>query len=75
MGSGVAHHVLCPYKHQQNGLAEGKHHHTVEVGLSLLAQAYMQLEFWDDSFLAIIYLISRTPSKVINYEIVGTLVS
>lgn len=68
MGSGIAHHVLCPYEHQQNGLAERKHHHTFEVGLSLLAQAYMQLEFWDGSFLAIIYLISRKPSKVINYE-------
>ena len=36
---GISHHVSCPYAHQQNGSAERKHHHIVEMGLSLLAQA------------------------------------
>jgi hypothetical protein len=40
----------------------------VEVGLALLAHASMPLKFWDDAFLAAVYLINRTPSKVINYE-------
>jgi len=42
---GVAHHVSCPHAHQQNGLAERKHRHIVEVGLSLLAHASMPLKF------------------------------
>jgi transposase InsO family protein len=65
---GISHHVSYPYAHQQNGLVERKHHHIVEVGLALLAHASMPLKFWDDAFLAAVYLINRTPSKVINYE-------
>ena len=42
---GIAHRVSCPHTHQQNGRAERKHRHIVEVGLSLLAQASMPLEF------------------------------
>lgn len=65
---GIEHHVACPYAHQQNGSAEHKHRHIVEVGLSLLAQASMPLKFWDEAFTTAAYLINRTPSKVINYE-------
>lgn len=36
---GISHHVSCPYAHQQNGSAEHKHRHIVEVGLALLAHA------------------------------------
>jgi len=43
--AGIAHHVSCPHAHQQNGSAERKHRHIVEVGLSLLAHASMPLKF------------------------------
>jgi IS30 family transposase len=65
---GISHRVSCPYAHQQIGSVERKHHHIVEVGVSLLAHSSMSLKFWDDAFLAAIYLINRTPSKVLNYE-------
>jgi histone deacetylase 1/2 len=55
---GITHHVLCPHAHQQNGSAERKHQHIVEVGLSLLAQASMPLKFWDEAFLTATYLIN-----------------
>jgi histone deacetylase 1/2 len=64
---GITHHVSCPHAHQQNGSAERKHRHIVEVGLALLAHASMPLKFWDEAFLAATYLINRTPSKVLNY--------
>jgi hypothetical protein len=64
---GITHHVSCPHAHQQNGAAERKHRHIVEVGLALLAHASMPLKFWDEAFLAATYLINRTPSKVIDY--------
>jgi histone deacetylase 1/2 len=64
---GITHHASCPHAHQQNGAAERKHRHIVEVGLSLLAHASMPLKFWDEAFLAATYLINRTPSKVIDY--------
>jgi hypothetical protein len=65
---GISHHVSCPHAHQQNGSAERKHRHIVEVGLSLLARASMPLKFWDEAFLAATYLINRTPSKVLQYS-------
>jgi hypothetical protein len=38
---GITHRVSCPHAHQQNGSAKRKHHHIVEVGLALLANASM----------------------------------
>jgi histone deacetylase 1/2 len=64
---GITHHVSCPHAHQQNGAAERKHRHIVEVGLALLAHALMPLKFWHKAFLAATYLINRIPSKVIDY--------
>lgn len=57
-----------PHTHQQNGAVERKHRHIVEVGLSLLAHASMPLKFWDEAFLAAVYLINRLPSKVIKFD-------
>ena len=65
---GITHLVSCPHAHQQNGVAERKHRHIVEVGLSLLAQSSMPLKYWDQSFLAATYLINRTPSRVIDLQ-------
>jgi hypothetical protein len=64
---GISHHVSCPYTHQQNGSTERKHHHIVEVGLSLLAHTHMPLKFWDEAFIAATYLINRLPTKVLDF--------
>jgi hypothetical protein len=45
----IAHLVSCPHTLQQNGAAERKHRHIVEVGLALLAHASMPLKFWDEA--------------------------
>lgn len=60
--------MSCSHALQQNGSAERKHRHIVEVGLSLLAHASMPLTFWDEAFLTATYLINMLPSKVINHE-------
>jgi len=65
---GISHLVSCPHAHQQNGAAERKHRHIVEVGLSLLARSSMPLKYWDEAFLAATYLINRTPSKVLQFQ-------
>jgi histone deacetylase 1/2 len=65
---GIAHHVSFPHAHQQNGAAERKHRHIVEVGLALLANASMPLKFWDEAFLTTTRLINLLPSKVVNYK-------
>jgi histone deacetylase 1/2 len=56
------------YYVQQYGAAERKHRHIVEMGLALLANASMPLKYWDQAFLAAVYLIARTPSKVIGFD-------
>jgi histone deacetylase 1/2 len=68
MKIGISHLVSCPHDHQQNGSAERKHRHIVEVGLSLLTHAQMPLKFWDEAFLVVVYLINQTPSKVIDFS-------
>jgi hypothetical protein len=65
---GISHHVSCPHAHQQNGAAERKHRHIVEVGLALLAHASVPLKYWDQAFLTATYLINMLPSKVINHD-------
>ncbi len=64
--AGITHHISCPHTHQQNGSAERKHRHIVEVGLSLLAHSSMPLKFWDEAFLSAIYLINSIPSRVLK---------
>lgn len=65
---GITHLVSCPHAHQQNGAAERKHRHIVEVGLALLSRACMPLKFWDEAFLTATYLINRLPSKIIDFS-------
>jgi hypothetical protein len=65
---GIHHLVSCPHTHQQNGAAERKHRHIVEMGITLLAHASMPLKFWDEAFQAAVFLINRLPSKVIDHD-------
>ena len=65
---GIEHHVSCPHAHKQNGSAERKHRHIVEVGLALLANACMPLKFWDEAFLTATHLINMLPSKTIDHD-------
>jgi histone deacetylase 1/2 len=64
---GITHHVYYPHAHQQNGSAERKHRHIVDVGLALLANASMPLKYWDEAFLTATFLINLLPSKVLNF--------
>jgi hypothetical protein len=63
---GISHQISSPNIHQQNGVIEHKHRYIVKVGLSLLAHVHMPLKYWDEAFATAAYLISRTPSQVID---------
>ncbi|KAL5823566.1 hypothetical protein ACOSQ4_021466 [Xanthoceras sorbifolium] len=63
---GIVHRFSCPYTHQQNGVAERKHRHIVETGLTLLAHASLPLKFWCEAFLAITLLINNLPTPVLH---------
>ncbi|KAL3639631.1 hypothetical protein CASFOL_017538 [Castilleja foliolosa] len=65
--NGIIHKISCPYTPEKNGLAERKHRHLVEVGLSFLAHSYVPMKFWDCAFLTAAYVINLTPAKVLDY--------
>jgi hypothetical protein len=66
--NGILHRVTCPYTSQQNGVAERKHRHVLEVGLTLLAQSGLSPKYWVDSFLTAIFLINRLPSPILHQD-------
>jgi GAG-pre-integrase domain len=58
--------VSCPYTPKQNGLAERKHRHIVELGLAYLFHASIPLQLWDLIFESVVYVINRLPSMSIG---------
>lgn len=55
-----------PHTPEHNGIAERKHRHVVETGLTLLHQATMPVEYWTYAFAVAVYLINRQPSSVLH---------
>src|SRR4051812_43034324 len=65
----LALHTMCLVLMPTNKMvAERKHRHIIEVGLSLLAHASMPLKYWDEAFIVATYLINRLSTKVLNYS-------
>lgn len=64
LSSGIVHCTSCPYTYEQNGIAERKHRHRVENGLTLLARSSLPFKFWDEAFRIAVFLHNRLPSSV-----------
>jgi hypothetical protein len=58
----------CPYTHQQNGVAERKNRHLLDVVRTLLLESYVPSKFWVDALSTAVYLINRLPSQVLNFD-------
>ncbi|RDX97272.1 hypothetical protein CR513_19978, partial [Mucuna pruriens] len=65
----IIHHVICPHTHKRNRVVERKHHHVVELGLTLLAHATLLFKFLDYAFSTNVYLIKRLPTSSIHFAI------
>lgn len=63
---GISHFTSPPHTPEYNGIAERKHRHIVETGLSLLHQSSLRTTFWTYTFATAVYLINRLPSQVTN---------
>ncbi|KAL4377204.1 hypothetical protein GQ457_02G034800 [Hibiscus cannabinus] len=59
---GISHHSSCVHTPQQNGVAERKHKHTIEVVRVLKFHYKVPLKFWGECVLAACYIINRLPS-------------
>ncbi|PNY13707.1 putative copia-type protein, partial [Trifolium pratense] len=65
---GIELHVSCPGTPEQNGTAERKHRHIVEIGLTMMFHANIPLPLWVEVFLTAVYLINRLPLSTLNNE-------
>ena len=58
----------CPYTPQQNGLAERKNRHLLDVVRTLLLESSVPPKFWVEALSAAVYLINRLPSQTLNLD-------
>ncbi|KAG8496134.1 hypothetical protein CXB51_009382 [Gossypium anomalum] len=65
---GIQHKVTCPHTSEQNRAVERKHCQIVDMGLTLLAQAGLLLEFWSYAFAHAVHLINRLPTPVLKQQ-------
>ena len=56
-----------PYTYHQNGVVERKHRHIVELGLTLLAQAKLPLNFLWEAFQTSVYRINKLLSATLKF--------
>jgi len=65
---GIIHQSSCVDTPQQNGIAERKNRHLLEVTRALMFSMNVPKRFWGEAILTASYLINRMPSKVLNYN-------
>lgn len=66
--TGILHQVSYPYTPEQNGVAECKHRHIVELGLSMMFDAAVPNKFWLEAFSSTVFLINRLPTTTLQHQ-------
>ena len=61
------HQTTCFNTPQQNGVAERKNRHLLEVVCASLIEAHMPLPYWGHALTSTTYLINRVPSNTIDF--------
>ncbi|KAK5818714.1 hypothetical protein PVK06_023658 [Gossypium arboreum] len=55
LSQGIIHWLTCLHTSEENGVAERKHRHIVDMRITLLAQADLPMEFWAYTFCCVIF--------------------
>jgi transposase InsO family protein len=56
---GIIHQTSCPHTSQQNGVAERKYRHVLDIARTLLIHHKVPSSYWGDAVLTACYLINR----------------
>nr|XP_025653293.2 uncharacterized protein LOC112749224 isoform X1 [Arachis hypogaea]XP_029148419.1 uncharacterized protein LOC112749224 isoform X1 [Arachis hypogaea]XP_029148420.1 uncharacterized protein LOC112749224 isoform X1 [Arachis hypogaea]XP_029148421.1 uncharacterized protein LOC112749224 isoform X1 [Arachis hypogaea]XP_029148422.1 uncharacterized protein LOC112749224 isoform X1 [Arachis hypogaea]XP_029148423.1 uncharacterized protein LOC112749224 isoform X1 [Arachis hypogaea]XP_029148424.1 uncharac len=63
---GIIQRFSCPYTPEQNGRAERKHRHLIEMSIAMLSTASMPLTYWDEAVLTATHIINRIPTLILD---------
>jgi hypothetical protein len=76
---GIIHQTTCPQTPEQNGVAERKNRHLLDIARALLFGAHMPKYLWGEAVQTASHLINRLPSSVLQgripFEVLSTHVS
>jgi hypothetical protein len=65
---GIVHQTTCPGTSEQNGLAERKNRHLLEVTRCLMMNMNVPKYLWAEAVMTASYLINRMPTRVLDYK-------
>ena len=66
LAHGIVHQTTCPYTSQQNGVAERKHRHLLDMVRTLLLAMRVPQYLWCEAVLTATYLVNRLPSGLLE---------
>ena len=66
LAHGIVHQTTCPYTSQQNGVAERKHRHPLDMVRTLLLAMRVPQYLWCEAVLTATYLVNRLPSAALG---------
>ena len=66
LAHGIVHQTTCPYTSQQNGVAERKHRHLLDMVRTLLLAMRVPQYLWCEVVLTATYLVNRLPSAALG---------
>ena len=67
--NGILHQTSCAHTSQQNGVAERKYRHILDVACTIMFEKQVPKYLWSDAVLTATYLVNRMPSTPLEGEI------